>query len=608
MYTIDPNTLYQIRKASLSELITTHYTAKEIFPIYTDILLPSQNRTPDPNQRITKQLFLKEFKAVVKDPALGKAFFNAMSPTLRKTISILTWTIDAELLSFEQDLGKTISTIDPHASYREEKICLRKGIHWLLFKEGSYYYYNNATDAEIKARTNVSLPPALRRWFKTFLPKPEGYLLKLIETLPESATQEILTYRCDETLIEDFRITADYILRGNLTFTKSENISKPCIRAIENLTDSGDFFSDGSPLSKKISLLRHEIFAGILSVIGNKRLEEMRKDAPNPRIILRDLLASIFGHSEWVHEFVLTHLKETYGSEHKPDAATQLTHIFKACGTDGWITIKNLTRHIQYQNIDIEILDECTTRLKKQNRYGSSNETIDINPSTEFQFYSTPLLQGFPFLLAALGLAEIAYTLPPKNECYHRGANPYISPFDGFVALRLTPLGNYAFRNTDEIEIKTSTKKRAEIILNPQRLTVACRNVDPVTEIALLEFMEKHSPGCYRLTRETFMKGCTTAKSVRERIEQFKRNITDELPPLWEEFLTEIESSAIALKAKSGYKIYQLAHSPELKEIFSTDPILLKNTTKVAGLQIAIQKNDLPAVTRRLKTLGYLIA
>ena len=606
MYTSDSSTLRRIRKASLSELITTHYPAKEIYLIYTDILLPSQNRTPNPNQRITKQLFLKEFKAVVKDPALGKAFFNAMSPTLRKAISILTWTIDAELLSFEQDLGKTISTIDSHASYRDEKICLRKGIHWLLFKEESYYYYN-ATDAEIKARTNVLLPPALRRWFKTFLPKPEGYLLKPIKTLPQSATQEILTYRCDETLIEDFRITADYILRGNLKFTKSESISKPCIRAIEKLTEGGEFFSDGSPLSKKISLLRHEIFTGILSVIGNKRLEEMRKDTPNPRIILRELLASIFGHSEWVHEFVLTHLKETYGSEHKPDAATQLKHIFKACGTDGWITIKNLTRHIQYQNIDIEILDECTTRLNVKDGCCNYSETIDINPSTETQFYFTPLLQGFPFLLAALGLAEIAYTLPPKNEHYHRGANPYITPFDGFVALRLTPFGNYAFGNTDEIEIKKSTKKRAEIILNPQRLTVACRNVDPVTELALLEFMEKHSPGCYRLTRETFMKGCTNAKSVRERIEQFKRNITDDLPPLWEEFLTGIESSAIALKAKSGYKIYQLAHSPELKEIFSTDPILLKNTTKVAGLQIAIHKNDLPAVTRRLKTLGYLI-
>ncbi len=606
MYTNNPSTLRQIRKASLSELITTHYTAKELFPIYTEILLPSQNRKIDPSQRITKQLFLKEFKAVVKDPALGKAFFNAMSPTLRKAISILTWTIEDELHNFEQDLGATLATINYAARYREDKVSLKKEIHWLLLMENSYYYYDSA-DADVKKRINVSLPPALRRWFKTFLPKPEGYYLKPIETLPESATQEILTYRCDDTLIEDFRITADYIFRGNLKFTKSENISKPCIRAIENLTESGDFFSDGSPLGKKLSFLRHEIFAGILSVIGNKRLEEMRKDTPNPRIILRELLASIFGHSEWIHEFILAHLKETYGSEHKPDAATQLTHLFKACGKDGWITIKNLTRHIQYQNIDIEILSKCTTRLKAKTRYGSNNETIDINLSTEFKFYSTPLLQSFPFLLAALGLAEIAYTLPPENDSYHRGANPFITPYDGFVALRLTPFGNYAFRNTDEIEIKTSTKKRAEIILNPQRLTIACRNVDPVTELALLEFMEKHSPGCYRLTRQTFMKGCTTAKDIKERTEQFKRNITNELPPLWENFLTEIETSAIALKSKSGYKIYQLAHSPELKEIFTTDPSLIKNTTKVAGLQIAIHKKELPAVTRRLKTLGYLI-
>ncbi len=606
MYANSQRIQRQIRNASLSELIATHYTAKEIYPIYTDILLPSQNRTPDPSQCITKQLFIKEFKAVVKDPALGKAFFNAMSPTLRKAISILTWIGKDNLYTFEQELGATISKVDPDATFHDDKILPEKGIHWFLFTGTSHYhYYEN--DSVKKLATSISLPTALRRWFKTFLPKPEDYNLKPVETLPENASAKILTYRCDDTIIEDLRITADYIIRGNLKFTKSEKITKPCIRSIENITDSGDFFPDNSPFGKKISLLRHEILAGILSVIGSKRLEEMRKDTPNPRIILRELLASIFGHSEWVHEFILTHIKETYKSCHQPDAATQLTHIFKKCGTDGWITLENILHHIKYQNIDTEIFSNCTIRLKKKQERYSYIENIDVTSRTEHQFYTTPLLQGFPFLLAALGLAEIAYTLPPESYYYQRGSNPYISPYDGFLALRLTPFGNYAIRNTDEVEIKPSKKKRAEINLNPQRLTVACRNVDPVTELALLEFMEKHSPGCYRLTRETFMKGCTTAQSVKERIEQFKRNITSDLPPLWEEFLTGIESSAIALKSKTGYKIYQLAHTPELKEIFSTDSILTENTTKVAGLQIAIHKKNLPTVTDRLKTLGYLI-
>ncbi len=606
MYIDRQSQLNRLSKSKLLELIETHYTTKELTPIYTDILLPSQHRTLPAKQRITKSLLMKEFDVVFTNPSLGKKFFDAMSQPLQKTLSLLAWVEREELYSLEQTLGFDISILEKSNRYTDP-VLFKKGIHWLLFLKTEHCYYDDS-DIEWKRCTSVSLPPALRQWLHTFLPKPIGYDLKPIETLPKSTTQEILTYRCDDTLIEDFRITADYILRGNLKFTKSESISKPCIRAVEKLTDSGEFFPNGGVLSKRLPFLRHEIFAGILSVIGNKRLEEMRKDSPDPNVILRDLLASIFGHSEWTHEFILTHLKETYGSSHRPDAATQLTRIFKACGTDGWITLKNLLLHTKFQDLDIEILSQCTTRLKQDHSYGYTyQETIDINPSTVFQFYATSLLQGFPFLLAALGLAEIAYTLPPKNPHYQRGADPFITPFDGFVALRLTPLGNYAFRNTDEIEIKTSTKKRAEIILNPQRLTVVCRNVDPVTELALLEFMEKHSPGCYRLTRQTFMKGCTTAKSVRERIEQFKRNITDELPPLWEEFLTEIESSAIALKAKSGYKIYQLAHSPELKEIFSTDPILLKNTTKVAGLQIAIQKNDLPAVTRRLKTLGYLI-
>ena len=602
----NPNTLRRIHNHSLLELIEKHYTSKELTPIYTDILLPSQNRTRDPDIRVTKKLFIEEFSAVFNDPVKGKAFFNTMSNPLKKAIAFLTWNTEEELYSLECHLGYDLTEINRDATYRQDPVFFKKGIHWLMLIKDSYYATYESDEAW-KANTLIALPAALRQWFQTILPKPAGYHLEPIETLPKSDTDTTRTYRCDETIIEDFRVTADYILRGNLKFTKTESISKPCIRAIEKLTEGGEFFPKDEPLNKKLSLLRHEILTGILSVIAEKRLEEMRKDTPNPQIILRELLDSLFGHSEWIHEFILTHLKETYGSTHQTDAATQLAELFRSCDTEGWITIQNLAFHIQYQNIDIEILSRCTTRLKQLDRYYTHQETIDITPYTVFQFYALPLLHGFPFLLAALGLAEIAYTTPPPNEHYQRGANSFITPFDGFIAIRLTPLGNYAFRKTDEIKLKKTEKKRAEITLNPQRLTVTCRNVDPVTELALLEFMEKHSPGCYRLTRNTFMKGCATLRDVQGRIEQFKRNITAELPPLWKTFFSEIEESAVALKAKSGYKIYQLAHSPELKAMFSTDPFLIKKTTKVAGLQIAIHKKELPAVTKHLKTLGYLI-
>lgn len=605
MYIDSYSSLRRIQKATLLELIEKHYTTKELTPIYTEILLPSQNRKQDPAQRITKKLLVNEFGAVFKDPSAGKSFFEAMSNPLQKTISTLVWSGAQPLYSLECHLGFDISTVQREALYREDSILFQKGFHWLLFSKESYYSTYQSND-EWKQNTSVSLPAALCQWLKTFLPKPNGYHLEPVETLPESNVGPIQTYRCDETIIDDFRIVADYILRGNLKFTQSETISKPCIRAIEKLTDGDEFFPDGAVLSNKLPLLRHDILAGILSVIGNKRLEAMRNDKPDPAVILRGLIESILAHPEWMHEFVLKHLKENYESKPRIHAQTQLSALFRDCGKEGWITLQNLTRHVQYQDLDIEIFSHCTTRLQQTDPY-RHRETIDITPETVFHFYTLPLLQGAPFLLAALGLAEIAYTRPPANETYQCGSDPFITPFDGFIALRLTPLGNYALRNTDKIELKPSTKKQAEIILNPQRLTVVCRNVDPVTELALLEFMEKHSPGCYRLTRQTFMKGCNKSKDVKERTTQFKRNITSNLPPLWENFLNNIEETAVALKPKINYKIYQLPHAPELKELFSTDPLLREKTTKVEGLKIAIHKNDLPAVSRRLKAKGYLI-
>jgi len=225
----------------------------------------------------------------------------------------------------------------------------------------------------------------------------------------------------------------------------------------------------------------------------------------------------------------------------------------------------------------------------------------------DYELLSLPLVRGVAFMLAAMGFAEIRYNLPDEVGPWLRNGRDYLTPFDGLSAIRLTPLGAYAFGKTDELEIDTSARDRVRIVLNEHRLTLTCREPDRMMELLLGDYMEKISDGCYRMTRQSLLHGCKKATDVAERIEHFKNRIPAEIPPYWQKFFDDVVADCVALKRKPGYVVYRISDTPELRRLFLSDPVLREKSIKTSGPGVAIKKGDLPAVSRRLASLGYLM-
>lgn len=594
--------LRKFMHADLRTLYENCYKTEDLLPVYTDILLPSQER-PQPAGSVFRRDLVKGMMGL--DESNAAAFFAAMNPKWRAALEWLVWQGDVSLSDLEKELNFEMAAMHTEVGYRHapdvETLTFHQPYHLILFQERYGRYWRQTA----KESCRVMLPPALRTQLRKLLPKPTGYDLEPVESIPETVRR----YRCDETLADDFYIAADYIQQGHLQYTKNENIGRKSVRGVSELTMSGEFFP-GEKSSNKLPLLRHELLLNILASAGQSLRDAMLANEPDPDLILRGFLKKLFSRPDWIHEYALTHVRPLGApSEYDKWVMPQLRDLLKKFSESEWILATNLQSYVSYRELDFNFLptERLQVRIDSESPSYDYSNTLAVDEQSRAELMDFPLVQSVLFLLAAIGMVEVAYEVPRQHPHWQRPSEKFLTPFDGLYAARLTPLGSYALGLTDEVTFEARARKKAELILNPARLTATCRNIDPVTEMTLLEFMEKVSPGCYRMTRKQMIKNCASESDIQLRVEQFAAFLPVELPPLWQTFLNELADSALALHKECSYEVYQLTNTPELRRLFSEDPVLREKTLKVEGYRVAIRVADQPTVARRLKSLGFMM-
>jgi hypothetical protein len=215
------------------------------------------------------------------------------------------------------------------------------------------------------------------------------------------------------------------------------------------------------------------------------------------------------------------------------------------------------------------------------------------------------LLKGYAFLLAAFGLAEIAY-VSPAHDTYRRPKKEYLTPYDGLRFVRLTPLGEYVFRQRTTYELAAVAPTRSPIILDEARLLATCRDADPLTELALGQFLEKLVPGRYRMTPKSFLGGCGSRADIEERIRLFRRVVSATPPAIWERFFERTLARIAPLNLEPEHIVLKISDDEEIRRLFASDPVLREIALKVEGRRIAVRQTDLKKLAKRLEQFGYL--
>jgi hypothetical protein len=567
---------------------------------------PPEPRRQLPGQSAPKKAYLVSLLiAILRNPELGREFYESLPPSTRKALTAVAWERQVNLAELEKRLGLSIAYPNPDQRFSYQDPFILQPEHSLLVvRESRDRYYGYSSEKALKPQDfKLVLPEAVRQVLKAWTPPPPGYELTPSSQDPAPPCQ---VYSCASKALPDLRLVAEYIAQGHLKYTKSEQVALPSIKALLQMTGGPEFFENAD--DPDLALLRTRLLVGGMAFIQEKERQRMLSHPDNAEQI-RFVLERVLANAAFLHEELLGHIPMTRNRwcQYSPQSVKQLASFFGKLPGDGWISYENMRSY--------HTLREELPTLFGQGKFGLEAvafaddrryyNTMTVSEENAFLLMGEPLLKGYAFLLAALGLAEIAYT-PPGKAIYHRPKHTYLSPFDGLGFARLTPLGELVFRRRNSLDVAAVPAARAPITLDETRLLATCRDPDPLTKLTLNQFFEEIAPGRYQMTPKSLVGGCASQKDIMERLRLLRRVVSALPPPVWEAFFDKTLARIAPLEPEPDYVILKVTGDQEARRLMATDPVLKEIVLKVEGLRIAVRRTDLKKLAKRLEQFGYL--
>ena len=324
-----------------------------------------------------------------------------------------------------------------------------------------------------------------------------------------------------------------------------------------------------------------------------------------------DLLCSFFSGfqriSYWLVNLLYPHIKglrqqmTNYG---RHDKLCNIMFTWLREEPERWVSIRDIYLKI-YGIENGENSQRFTTLVFHPNDEQSSTQMTNeytgkiIAANSYAMEFGFTGLQVCAFLMASVGVAEIAI-----NEDRNLG----LSPFDSLEFIRLTPLGLYALGLTDEYDAPEQ-EHIAYFELDPERLIIRSL-VEPNPYAQLLKDTSVPiSKNRFETSALSFLANCHTKADVESKIKIFRQFISDELPPLWEQFFKSLLQHCHPLKEdKQSYKRYTLdPENRDLVQLVTTDPVLRQIVIRAENYRIMVKTEDLKKFEIQLKKHGYLL-
>lgn len=226
----------------------------------------------------------------------------------------------------------------------------------------------------------------------------------------------------------------------------------------------------------------------------------------------------------------------------------------------------------------------------------------DVYIENFYHEISIPLIKSYLFMMATLGLVEIAYCEVPADD------KNAVSCFDGLKYVRLTNLGKYALSITDKY-VCTKEEDITYFELDSENLIIkSLVDVNPYE--SLLDSLSEHiSKKMYKVTSESFLKDCNSKKDIENKIALFKDYICDAPSTIWKAFFKQmLERCNPMLKPKKKYLLLQLpAEDKELQRIVLSAPNIRKYILKAEEYHILVEQDNYKKFCDILKKYGYLL-
>lgn len=551
------------------------------------------------------------------NPELRTAFFQQMPENVRLALSIVSSAQFVTVSELESMLGCQILEIPERSPKTYHRPMFRDiqenpDFDLLIFQQSGHGYDSHLERSQIFA----SLPPALAALCQIGLPKPKEAVLKSHATYQPTVTASRL-FPTEHTITSpaDFLQTLEFLLRNSMDLTVDGLLKVPTTKKLSKFYGDREFFASASD-SADLHVLRARLMGNFLQIARQSGWDvkmEMLSDADGFRREQRKLVKHLHGEFFKLWPLLLPYLRLPGRRSSAPDLMKlwkNVLSIFTDPTPNDWIISDELGRYLslnpeQFSYARPSELESVNVEFKQRSRY--YYRSCLLNPEDVMELFFLPLIKSTAFLLAALGYLQLCYTKPPVGKNYSLKKYAWLTPYDGLLAWRLTPLGAYVFGRSEELTLHADEFQSMTVRFYSEQPLVRVENGTPVTNKFLEQYLERLTDGFYRFDRLQFFKGCKDMADVKTRMKEFMDRVPGKMPPNWIQMFREIDHSATAIHEEPSWRVFRLEPTSPLVGMVSTDRVLSKHFHKISGGRVGLLEKDWPKVQKRLQELGYYL-
>ena len=482
------------------------------------------------------------------------------------------------------------------------------------------------------------IPNDLAEKLKPFVPKPQGFYLKTVESLPENITVNHpewkkkpahiipLTLRETESeAMQDFWSVLRLVEDKKIAV--SDKTFYPSAKSVEEITailQNGDFYEiiEDKEHYPQIGAIKGFAWAMILQAskltnVAAKKLalsNEGRKILNKPaHEIIKNLWQS------WLKTTVLdefNRVDEIKGQKSK--GKTNLTGIkprresvadsFQLCPVGEWIAIDEFFRCVRL-NFDFEVTRNDWELYICEKGYGALGYEYG-GDTDKWQVLQARYILAVLFEYAAtLGLIDVAY-IPPFDarndygELWGTDDLDFLSRYDGLKFIRINKLGAFCLELSENYELPKVAVKSSFTILPNLTIKVVGEPLTGGEEIFLKNYAIKETESVWRLSRELTINALENGQNIKTLGDFLQSREEQFLPETVEGFLRETEKRSAALKEK-GKAIVIECETTEIADEIAQNSNIKKLCQRFGKKSLVVFEADEKNFREIVRKIGY---
>jgi len=540
------------------------------------------------------------------DETAFRAFFASLTDALREAIQTGSFERFVDAPPLEKRYGITIIERTKSYSY-EYGYSIAKGSRFGFFR-----VYNEST--------LVLLEP-FRIAFAERLPKPVGYHAEPLTEVPDGAwNNEEAVY---ESLPLALAAIAPLVAANKDGTLARKGLKKAQLQALRAACDYQTF-----PLASGYGLDALELLARYLAAMLYK--PPRKPSPPDGFEFLKATLATFLDQpkGEYYESYsrgpalemalLSDHLSGRPGHRldtgfQSPGRATFAAALRQAAQDTLWRSADEVVRAIRYQDHPLGFVSQTEERyalaLKGESleHRGATYEdrysdAITIEPRLHDRLVAGPTFKAYCYLMAALGVVEIAEREPPL-DLERKGKRVPVCAYDCLYAFRVTALGRYVLGFSDE---KPSEPVRVfEAIADPELPLIAFRGRSLERRLFIESIGEPLGSERFRVTDASFSSGCSDAKAVARKVADFRRLIGQKPAPHWERLFSRTQAKASALGKPGHAYVFKAPAEPEVLRALIEAPSLRGLYARAEGGLLVVQAADYKKFIKAVEALGF---